>query len=303
MSVVARILREIAARTPSDEFERSFPGKMVEKHLVRTFAGETPVFLHRPQLASRLLPVLVSMHGGGFGLGSAADDAVWCQRIADTADCMVVNIDYHLAPEHVFPVALEECYDVLGWLRTSSGELGIDRRRIAVGGHSAGGNLAAALCLLSRQRGDCSIVLQILNAPPLDLSLSPVVNEFRDALLTPELHGFFIACYVQSAEQAKNPLASPLLAEKLAGLPPVLMITAEYDPLRAEQEQYASRLRQAGVVVDYRCFEGCRHAFTHRESTPAATAAWELIASQLRQAFSGGVKDGDRLGQERRLDT
>lgn len=282
---VVRILRESFAKAEPEEFARHYPGRTVEECRVKTSAGETPVLVYRPQNASDLLPVFVCMHGGGFGLGCAADEGVWCQRVADAADCCVMNVDYRLAPEHAFPVALEECHDVVKWLQAGSIELGVDGRRIAVGGHSAGANLAAALCLLFRQRRDDSIALQILNGPPLDLSLDPFRQEYQDVKLRPEVQAFFAACYVQKPEDARNPLVSPLRAESLFGLPSTLMIAAEYDPLRAEQEQYVSRLRQADVSVTYRCFEGCRHAFTHLEATPAAADAWGLIATRLRQAF------------------
>lgn len=283
---VARILRENFAKAEPEEFARHYPGRTVEERRVKTSAGETPVLVYRPQNASDLLPVFVCMHGGGFGLGCAADESVWCQRIADAAGCCVINVDYRLSPEHAFPVALEECHDVVKWLQAGPMGLGVDGRRIAVGGHSAGANLAAALCLLLRQRRDNSIALQVLNGPPLDWSLDPFRQEFQDVKLRPEIQAFFAACYVQEPEDAKNPLVSPLRAESLFGLPPTLMIAAEYDPLRAEEELYAKRLAQAGVDVTYRCFAGCRHAFTHMEATPAAEAAWDLIGVHLRQAFS-----------------
>ena len=283
---VARILRENFAKAEPEEFARHYPGRTMEERRVKTSAGETSVLVYRPQNASDLLPVFVCMHGGGFGLGCAADEGVWCQRIADAAECCVVNVDYRLSPEHAFPVALEECHDVVKWLQTESADLGVDGRRVAVGGHSAGANLAAALCLLFRQRRDDSIALQILNGPPLDLSRDPFRQEFQDMMLKPKVQEFFTACYLQDPADAKNPLASPLQAEDLSGLPPALMIAAEYDPLRAEDELYAKRLAQAGVDVTYRCFAGCRHAFTHLEATPASEKAWDLICAHLHQAFS-----------------
>lgn len=283
--VAQRARKTFAEKTP-DLFEVHYPSRTVEKHDINTFAGNTQVFVYRPHPAAESLPVFVNMHGGGFVQGSAADDGVWCQRIADGAGCCVINIEYHLSPEHKFPVALEECYDVVKWVHDQAEKLGVDTRRIAIGGHSAGGNLAAVICLLARERRDFSLACQILNHPPLDLSLVPFRHESLDIFLTPQVQKFFTACYIRTAEDALNPMVSPLRATDLSELPPALMISAEHDSLREEQERYVRRMKTAGVDVTYRCFTGCMHAFTHRGMEPAASEAWEMIQEQLRQFFS-----------------
>ncbi len=258
-----------------------------EERMVRTGTGDTRVLLYRPAGgAAGLLPIFISMHGGGFVMGSAEDDDKWCRRIANEAKCMVVNVDYRLAPENKFPVALEECYDVVRWAHGNAAALGADPARIAVGGHSAGGNLAAAICLLARERGEFSLVCQVLDYPPLDLTIDPYKDPpTLDKLLTPKTREFFTACYYNTPADTLDPHVSPLLADDLRGLPPALVISAEHDPLCPEQGRYAERLKAAGVDVTYRAFAGCYHAFTHFGPPAAADEAWRLIADKLREAF------------------
>ena len=208
------------------------------EHMVRTGAGDTRVLVYRPAGQARgPVPVFVSFHGGGFVMGSADDDDVWCRRIADAVGCAVVSVDYRLAPEHKFPVALEECYDVVKWVCADAAVLGIDPGRLAVGGHSAGGNLAAGLCLLAKERREFSVVYQVLDYPPLDLTVDPYAVVTGDKLLTPATRAFFTACYVNAPEDTRSPLLSPLLAADLSGLPAALVITAEHDPLRGDGER------------------------------------------------------------------
>ena len=283
--IAAKRARKAFAERLRVTFSDTYPYRTVDERWIKTSAGDTRLLVYRPLKTAGATPVFVNIHGGGFVQGSAEDDEIWCQRIADSVGCCVVSIDYHLSPEHKFPVALEECYDVVKWVHDQSAQLGADPARIAVGGHSAGGNLTAAICLLARERKEFSIVLQVLNYPPLDMSLDPFRHESKDMLLTPKVQAFFTACYVRTPEEAKNRLVSPLRAEDLSGLPPALMISAEYDPLREEEELYVRRLEEAGVPVKYECFQGCMHAFTHFGPEAAANDAWELIHARLRQAF------------------
>lgn len=261
------------------------------QHILETSAGSTTVLVYHPQTAADAhLPVFVNLHGGGFTIGSAWDDDVWCRKIANAAACVVVNVDYHLAPEHRFPMALVECYDVVKWVHDNPLALNVDPGRIAVGGHSAGGNLAAALCLLAKERGEFPLVYQVLNYPALDLSIDPFAGPSADTFLTPRDRAFFNTCYFSQPTDALSPLASPLLAADLTGLPDALIITAEHDPLRHEGNLYAERLAAAGVGVTYRMFPGCMHAFTHFGPPKMAEEAWTLIRQQLKSAFYGDGK-------------
>lgn len=255
---------------------------------VLTDAGTTRILIYMPEKEAKgSYPVFVNLHGGGFILGSAEDDDVWCRKIANTVNCVVVNIDYPLAPECKFPGALEASYAVVKWVHDHAEELGIDSGRIAVGGHSAGGNLAAAICLLARDRQEFPIIYQVLDYPVLDNSIDAYNKHLHpeETILTPKLVNLFTACYIRSEEDTKNPFVSPLLEKNLRGLPAALIIAAEYDPLYEEDRLYAERLADAGVDVLFRKFPGCCHAFTHFGPEEAANAAWALIYSQLRGAF------------------
>ena len=254
---------------------------------VPTVAGETVVLIYKPcGLPTSPLPVYLNIHGGGFIQGSTQDDDGWCRQIAAKVGCIVINIEYHLAPEYKFPLQLEECYDVIKWVQAAANENGFDPSRIAVGGSSAGANFSAALCQLAKQRQDVSFCYQVLNYPPLDFLTDPETKGDQDPLLTARAQAFFTSCYLRDSADAANPLASPLLAESLVGLPPALIITAELDPLCAEDEQYAKRLAADGVAVTYRMFAGCSHAFTHFGPEPAALEAWSLIQEKLQQVFA-----------------
>lgn len=296
--MAVRSRRAYAEKMAADAEKSDFPLVKAEAVQLETSAGKTPVILYRPvnSNATEALPVFVDIHGGGFIQGSPADDDPWCRRIADAVRCAVVSIDYHLAPERRFPVALYECYDVVKWVHDQADIQDFDSRRIAVGGHSAGGNLAAAITLLARERRDFSLIFQVLNYPVLDFVTDPYQKTTRDTLLTAKAQSFFSACYLGDAAVKNNPLASPLLADSLAGLPSALVIAAEYDPLQTENRRYAEALAAAGVSVTYRMFAGCMHAFTHFGPAAAANEAWGLIQAQLRQAFwgKGDSPDGSR---------
>lgn len=243
-------------------------------------------YLPRTEVAGRL-PVFINLHGGGFCLGFPEVDDVYCRRLADEAGCIVVNVDYALAPERPFPAAVHECYVVAREIAAGALPLPIDTERMAIGGHSAGGNLAAAVCLLAREKGGPSFALQIIDYAVLDLATPPREKGKRlrqsDDLL--RLGESYNAWYLQSAEDARNPLASPLLAEDLSGLPPALVITAELDPLRDEGEAYARRLEESGVAVVAKNYPGCGHGFTHIGPADAADDAWRLMSARLRSAF------------------
>lgn len=293
LELMAKRARVAYAEFVGNPASKPWEGGKTEECVVPTSAGDTRLLVYRPgpMVAPGLLPVFVNIHGGGFIQGSAEDDDPWCRDIAEKVGCIVVSVEYRLAPEHPFPVALEECYDVLGWIKNQGETWGIDVTRLAVGGHSAGGNLSAALCLLARERQEFSILYQVLNYPPLDFTTDPFAKPSSDSLLTPNAQVFFTACYIKNEEQRFHPLASPLLAKNFEGLPAALIISAEYDPLRDENELYAQRLSEAGVDVTYRMFAGCMHAFTHFGPEPAAREAWELIHVNLKQAFMLRVSD------------
>jgi len=233
------------------------------------------------------LPVFVNFHGGGFVMGDPKMDDPWCSVIADRAECIVINVDYVLAPEHKFPAPVYQSYEVVKWISEHAEELHIDAKRIAVGGHSAGGNLAAAICLLNKERGDeLNIVYQVLDYAPLDLATDPEQKPQFPEAIPNDISRIFNACYLENPEDARNPLASPVFAPSLTGLPSALVITAERDSLAAETVGYAKQLEEAGVQVTAKQYAGAAHGFTHNGELAVAEDAWHLMSDKLKEAFT-----------------
>jgi acetyl esterase len=233
-------------------------------------------------------PVLMYFFGGGWVLGSLDTVDPTCRRLANAAHCAVVSVAYRRAPEHPFPAGLEDCFAATSWVVDHAASFGLDPDRAAVGGASAGGNLAAAVALLARERGGPRLAFQLLVYPLLDHA--PETPSRRDALDDPFFGPRDVAwCwshYLADPRDGDNPLASPLRATDLTGLPPALVVTAELDPLRDEGELYAERLRDGGVPVELVRFEDMVHGFFSRaDILDAAGEAQALAASALRIAF------------------
>ncbi|WP_028401223.1 alpha/beta hydrolase [Ectobacillus panaciterrae] len=285
---IAQKLRMNVVGTGSALKPSSLPSVQREERIIPSSFGGTRVLVYKPDNAlSAPLPVYVNMHGGGFIFGNADMDDVWCKVIADRASCAVVNVDYRLAPEHKFPIAVHECYEVVKWLHDHPEQFSINPEKIAVGGHSAGGNLAAAVCLLNRQRdNELPIVYQIIDYAPLDLDTDPALKPTFEEAIPVEFARTFNSLYLEAMEDARNPLASPIFAESLHGLPEALVITAERDSLAAEGEKYAERLKQAGLRVMYKQYKGVAHGFTHYGDLVIAEEAWHLMSDKLREAFA-----------------
>lgn len=261
--------------------------------------GDVRALLHRPAGGARgPLPVVVLIHGGGFVFGLPEHEAAFCQRLAQNVGCVVVNPDYALSPEHPFPKAALQCYEVVAWVARQAGRLGIDPARIAVGGHSAGGNLAAAVAAQAVAKGFPGLCLQIMDYPFLDGATLPQdkFSPIAKPLISPELATLFNRCYMPEGTDKRDPLLSPIYADprSLAGHPPALVITAEYDLLRAEGDRYAEMLRGAGVKVRHEVFHGVDHSFTHTGPKEAADAAWHLIETCLTEAFASPVETPQR---------
>jgi len=252
--------------------------------------GPIPIRVYRPagMTDSRRLPALVFFHGGGWVIGDLETHDVACRQITAEAGVSVIAVDYRLAPEHKFPAAVDDAWAATRWIAAHAAELGIDADRLAVGGDSAGGNLAAVVALLARDAGAPRIRLQILTYPVTDLaSESRSYEELADGyMLTRDGMRWFRAHYLGKEEDAADWRVSPLRAPSLAGLPPALVITAGYDPLRDEGEAYARRLREAGVTVDAVCFGGMIHGFVPMgRLIDTAFRAVALIAGSLRYAL------------------
>jgi acetyl esterase len=283
--IVRKAFRELLARDAESValasiVDGSFPGP----------AGPVPVRVYRPEARASALPLLVYFHGGGFVLCDLDTHDPICRMLADRAGCVVVSVDYRLAPEAKFPAAPEDCYAALRWSVGEAQALGVDPRRVAVAGDSAGGNLAAVVALLAKERGGPGLVHQLLVYPVTDFNLdTPSYLENADGyLLTRDMMRWFWNHYLDRPEDGANPIASPLRARDLRGLPPATVLSAEFDPLRDEGEAYAARLREAGVPTELRRYDGMIHGFFGMTARiDRAREAADDAARTLREAFAG----------------
>ncbi len=277
----AQMERMVALRPPCASTahieSRTLPGPL----------GEIPVRVYRP--ASRApLPVLVYLHGGGWVIGSLDSHEGVCRMLAELAGCLVVSVDYRLAPEHKFPAPLEDCYAALSWVAANAASLGGDPERIAIGGDSAGGTLSAAVALLSRDRGGPRLVHQLLVYPATDVAgdTASYAENGEGYFLTRSDMQWFWGHYLASRADGESPYASPLRAPDLGRLPPATVLTAEFDPLRDEGEAYATRLEQAGIPTRLVRYDGVIHGFFGMtELLDQSKQALGEAAGQLRRWF------------------
>lgn len=264
-----------------------------EKISVRTsISGYVDGYIYRPENydGEEILPVMFNLHGGGNVLGYAEVDGVYCQKIANEAHCAVINIDYCLAPEFKFPKPIYSTYEAIVKIKENSELYKIDPNRIVVGGHSAGGYISAALCLLDRDRREIEISGQILDYAPLKQSLS---EEDRKALdpskaMSPSRIAQYINWYFDDLNDLNHPLASPLLAD-LSNLPRMLILAAEYDSLLKEEKEFAEKAKDQGNNVKFEVFKDCQHGFTHKwlkeYNEKESERAWKMMAEFLKEIF------------------
>lgn len=265
------------------------PVGAVENRTIPSEAGEIPVRIYHPAEAAGPLPVLLFFHGGGWVLCSLDTHDGTARRLCNHAGAIVVSVDYRLAPEHPFPAAAEDCLAATGWAFENAEAIGGDPSRVAVSGDSAGGNLAAAVALMARDRGGPALVHQLLVYPATDARCdSPSMRDNGEGyLLSAAAMRWFWGHYLGAdAAQVAHAYASPIRADSLAGLPPATILTAEFDPLCDEGEAYGLRLQQAGVDCEVRRFDGVTHGFFGmHDLLPKAREAVELAATRLRRAF------------------
>jgi acetyl esterase len=226
-----------------------------------------PIRIYTPN-AQPQLPLLLYFHGGGFCIGSLESHDVICRRLANELRWKVIAVDYRLAPENAFPAGVEDCYAVTKWCTENASYLNVNPSVIAVGGDSSGGNFATVVTLMARDRGGPSICKQVLISPNTDFYQSHIPTKYASYaecgsgyLTTERGISQFWSWYIQNADLARHPYVSPMQATDLTDLPPALIITAEYDPLRDEGEAYARRLDESGVPVRAIRFEGTIHGF------------------------------------------
>ena len=267
-------------------FTQPEPPAMAEVRELRTDGG-VPLRLYRP-VADGVLPVLVYIHGGGWTIGDLDTHDVLCRQLAAGAQVAVVSVDYGLGPERRFPAGVNDCVAATRWVRQQAAALGVDGSRLAVGGDSAGGNLAAVVALSLRDAGDLPLALQLLIYPATDMrAVAPShTTNGQGYLLTSDSIAYYRGHYIEHDADWSDWRASPLLAPDLSRLPPALVLTAGYDPLRDEGLQYADALSAAGNAVQYVCFERQIHGFiTMTRVLREAEAAVDLCAAALRRAL------------------
>jgi acetyl esterase len=254
--------------------------------------GPIPLRIYRPigslPPSSRPLPVLVYFHGGGWTIGDLDTHDVLCRELCNGSGAAVLSVDYRMGPEHPFPAAGDDCLAATYWVRSHGEGLGLDPRRLAVGGDSAGGNLAAFVAIAARDAGDLPIAFQLLIYPATDQRRAHPSHTSNGAgyLLTTETIAYYHDHYFAAANDL-DWRASPLLCTDLSRLPPALVLTAGFDPLRDEGLDYADRLAAAGNRSTYVCFERQIHGFiTMGKVIDEAHAAVGLCAAELARALA-----------------
>ncbi len=285
-TVTPEELREAMVMPPP---EHPTPVARVEARDIAGPAGSIATRIFFPESATQgATPVLVFFHGGGWVVGDVTSHDEICRRLCAGAGCIVISVDYRLAPETPFPGGLEDCYAVTRWAADHAAELGGDPARLAVGGDSAGGNLAAAVCLLARERRAPAIGHQLLIYPVTDSDFErPSYRDNADGyLLTRGMMQWFWQQYLADPAQASDPLAAPLHGE-LSGLPGATVITAGFDPLRDEGQAFAEKLAAADVAVEHREFKGMIHGFVSMDAGLTQTAvAVDYLCQRLKDALA-----------------
>ncbi|HEY5347634.1 MAG TPA: alpha/beta hydrolase, partial [Rhizomicrobium sp.] len=251
--------------------------------------GEIGIRIYTPLNAPEgPLPGLVFFHGGGFVLGDLDTHDGLCRALCNESGCRTVSVDYRLAPEHPFPAAVEDSWAATQWVAQNAASLGIDAARLAVGGDSAGGNLAAVVAQLANGGGP-KLVYQLLIYPVAQMASDGETASMRENakgyFLERESMDWYTRCYAPDPEHRGDPRLSPLLCKDLAGLPPAYVVTAGYDPLHDEGRDYADALAKAGVPVTYVNYPGMIHGFfSFRGYIPKAREAVAAAGASLRVA-------------------
>jgi acetyl esterase len=258
--------------------------------------GAIPLRVYRPLGAGASptkgssLPVLVYYHGGGWTIGDLDTHDVLCRELCNGSGAVVVAVDYRMGPEHRFPAAVDDCTAATAWVHAQADELGVDRSRLAVGGDSAGGNLAAVIAIAARDSGAFPIAYQLLIYPATDMRRGHPSHTTNGSgyLLTTETIAYYHDHYITDAAHDLDWRASPLLHPDLSNLPPALVLTAGFDPLRDEALEYANRLAAAGNRATYVCFDRQIHGFiTMGKVIDEANTAVTLCAGELARVLAG----------------
>lgn len=268
-------------------------GRIEDRTIPNADGGPMRVRLYHPQGAQGKPPILVYFHGGGFVIGSIETHDRVCRYLCRAAGILVMSVDYRLAPEHKFPAAVEDSYAAVKWAAAHADEIGADASRLAVGGDSAGGNISAVVCQFAKLRGGPKIAFQMLWYPVTGpRAESGSMKDFASGyFLEAEMMQWFIGHYLPAGAKQDDHRLSPNWFDDLSNLPPALVVTAGFDPLRDEGKEYAERMRAAGVPVEYRCYESTIHGFFNMGGVIGVTRkALDGSAAALRQALGVSAK-------------
>lgn len=265
------------------------PRAAVERDLlVPVEGGQIVVRIYSPTAVGPT-PLHVFLHGGGWCVGTLEERDPRCREISAGATCTVASVDYRMAPENAFPTPPEDCYAALCWLVEHAEELDIDPDRVSIGGESAGANLAAAVCLMARDRSGPALRYQWLDVPAVDLTLAqPSIHDVPDGHLLDLaiIHEYLDAYLIGDRSKATEPYASPLHADDLSGLPPAWIMSAEYDKLRDDGVAYAAALEAAGVPVEFQILAGHVHpSFAFTRLLPSSKAYERQAIAALARAL------------------
>ena len=260
------------------------PKMRVGKELfLDTVEGKVRILTYNMEKPEKL-PLFVNIHGGGFVMGHAEMDDPYMMNVANKANVKIINIDYSLSPDEVFPKALDECIGVIKYAKEHAEEFGIDPDKIAIGGHSSGANFSTAICLKDAETKELGIKGLILDYPPLDIFTDPYLKPQPKGSLSNKMGRIFNVCYCDSKEERKNPLISPVFAtiDQVQSFPPTLILTAGRDSLCKEAEDFRDKLLQAGITVTHKRFEDSVHGFTLSDK-PDAVEGWQMMIDFLKQ--------------------
>ncbi len=265
------------------------PLPYVEDFTIPSEQGPIPARLYKPADTDEPLPVLIGFHGGGFIRGSVNSHDGLFRRLAKFGNFAVISVDYRLAPENKFPAAVDDAYTALRWVQTHGASKGLNTDKVAVGGDSSGGNLAAVSCLDAKRLGTPQPTMQVLIYPTTDSHFTANSHQLfaNGFFLTKDRMQWYRDLYLNNANERDSERASPGLAKDLAGLAPALIITAGFDPLRDEAESYANRLKEASIPVGMIRYEGMVHGFSSLSGLlPEADQSLQTIAQAVATAFA-----------------
>ncbi len=277
--------------TPSPE--PHIPAKKIEDLTLSINKAEIPVRIYTPadgeEVSASNSPALVYFHGGGWVMGTIDAYDGLCQDLAGTAGCKVISVDYRMAPEFPYPIPFEDAYYATEWIFNNASTLGIDQSRIAVGGDSAGGNLATAVAIKARQSENFKLMYQMLIYPVTNFQFDTESYQKYGSnfFLTKRAMEWFWDQYLPDESAGREVYASPLRCKDLSGLPPALVVTAGYDPLYSEAVQYAEQMSQSGIKVEHVNYEDMIHGFFRRSDLyDRSFEAVQMAGQKLKEAFS-----------------